>query len=157
MIIDTLIYFHRLEVDCEATLSLTKPPGKIMSFVKEFIRIFNDKQFSLEETQRHITNGLDKLRETVLQVNDLERKLSEKRNYLMIKDKEAKAMLSKMLTEQNEAERKQEFSVATQEELAKQEIEIERRKVNVTKDLELAEPAVLEAQRGVQNIKTASY
>lgn len=153
MIIDTLIYFHRLEVDCEATLSLTKPPGKIMSFVKEFIRIFNDKQFSLEETQRHITNGLDKLRETVLQVNDLKRKLSEKRNYLMIKDKEAKAMLSKMLTEQNEAERKQEFSVATQEELAKQEIEIERRKVNVTKDLELAEPAVLEAQRGVQNIK----
>lgn len=153
VIIDTLIYFHRLEIDYEAKFLLKNPPSRIMSFVTEFINIFNEKQFNLEETQRHITNGLDKLRETVLQVNDLKRNLSEKKNYLTIKDKEAKAMLSKMLTEQNEAERKQEFSVATQEELAKQEIEIERRKVKVTKDLELAEPAVLEAQRGVQNIK----
>ena len=37
--------------------------------------------------------------------------------------------------------------------LQKQEKEIEKRKLVVMKDLEYAEPAVLEAQRGVQNIK----
>ena len=45
----------------------------------------------------------------------------------------------------------------TQAELAKQEKEIEKRKLVVMKDLEYAEPAVLEAQRGVQNIKSSIY
>lgn len=153
VIIDTAIFFHRLQIEYQTNISLTEPPSRIMSFAEEFVRIFNEKHFSLEENQRHITMGLDKLRETVLQVNELKQTLSEKKNYLLVKDKEAKLMLNRMLTEQNEAERKQEFSVATQEELAKQEIEIDKRKAKVTEDLDLAEPAVLEAQRGVQNIK----
>ena len=122
-----------------------------------FTDLFNIKHKELEDSQRHITVGLDKLRETVIQVDKLQGMLSEKESILKIKDKEAKEMLNKLLTDQNEAERKQEFSIATQAELAKQEKEIEKRKLVVMKDLEYAEPAVLEAQRGVQNIKSSIY
>lgn len=128
-------------------------PGKYLSLVRTFVEVFTSWSGELEDKQRHIRVGLDKLRETVLQVNELKETLSAKQDFLKAKDAEANAMLSKMLTDQNEAERKQEFSVATQEELTKQEVEISRRQQVVMRDLELAEPAVLEAQRGVQNIK----
>ena len=75
---------------------------------------------------------------------------------MKIKDKEAKEMLNKLLTDQNEAERKQNSQLQHRLNL-KQEKEIEKRKLVVMKDLEYAEPAVLEAQRGVQNIKSSIY
>ncbi|KAK6455692.1 dynein heavy chain, cytosolic [Scheffersomyces xylosifermentans] len=151
--IDAIVYIHRLLIDHSATLIVKRTPSKFLSFIQNFIHIFDMKQFELEENQRHISSGLDKLRETVLEVNTLKIELTEKKAVLQEKDKQAKLILNKMLTEQNEAERKHEFSIATQEELGKQEVEIERRKTKVMKDLELAEPAVLEARRGVQNIK----
>lgn len=153
VIVEVVIFFHRVVIDYESTLNHFKTPSQFMALIKNFIEIFTNKQYELEENQRHISIGLDKLRETVIQVNELKHHLSKKKEYLALKDQEAKTMLNKMLTDQNEAERKQEFSVATQEELSKQEVEIEMRRSEVMKDLELAEPAVIEAQRGVQNIK----
>ena len=50
-------------------------------------------------------------------------------------------------------QRKQKFSIDAQAELEKQEAEIQRRKEIVMKDLEYAEPAVLEAQRGFKILK----
>ncbi|KAK6461715.1 hypothetical protein DFJ63DRAFT_288581 [Scheffersomyces coipomensis] len=153
VIIDVLVFIHRVSIEHSVTLVYKKTPSDFMSLVKQFISLFEEKQSSLEDIQRHTTTGLDKLKEAVLVVNTLKAELSEKQTYLAAKDKQAKVVLNKMLTEQNEAERKHEFSVVTQEELSKQEVEIRNRKEVVLRDLELAEPAVLEAQRGVQNIK----
>ncbi|ODV77051.1 uncharacterized protein CANTADRAFT_86169 [Suhomyces tanzawaensis NRRL Y-17324] len=153
VVVDAFVFIHRFVLGYATTLSYQKTPSNFVSLIQNFINTFNSKQFELEENQRHISNGLDKLRETVLQVSELKILLSKKQESLRVKDQEAKVMLNKMLTNQNEAERKQEFSVATQEELEKQEVEIQRRRAKVMKDLEKAEPAVIEAQRGVQNIK----
>lgn len=147
VLVDVIIGIHR------TIPMIDSYPSRFMDLIKVFIKIFSTKSFDLEERQRHISNGLDKLRETVIRVNEMKGSLSKKKEYLALKDKEAKTMLNKMLSEQNEAERKQEFSIATQEELEKQEIEIKKRRAKVMKDLEMAEPAVIEAQRGVQNIK----
>lgn len=145
VIVDTLIFIYRSNIH-----SL---PSSFLQLARTFIVIFTQKLSDLEENQRHINVGLDKLRETVVMVDELRTELSKKKVILNEKDNEAKIMLNRMLTDQNEAERKQEFSIATQAELSKQQAEIERRRAKVMKDLELAEPAVLEAQRGVQNIK----
>lgn len=145
VIVDTLIYTHK---SLKATL-----PSHFLQLIATFVSAFHGNLSKLEENQRHVNNGLDKLKETVLQVNEMRSKLSEKSAVLAQKDQEAKVMLNKMLTDQNEAERKQEFSIETQKEIARQQREIESRREEVLKDLELAEPAVLEAQRGVQNIK----
>ncbi|EMG45477.1 ro-1 Dynein heavy chain [Candida maltosa Xu316] len=154
VVVDILSYMHRFIPDYNSSiLYYHRTPNDFLKLVQQFIQLFNLKQLELEESQRHITGGLDKLRETVIQVDKLQLELGEKEEMLKIKDKEAKQMLNKLLTDQNEAERKQEFSIVTQSELEKQEKEIEMRKSIVLKDLELAEPAVLEAQRGVQNIK----
>ncbi|RLV89834.1 Dynein heavy chain cytoplasmic [Spathaspora sp. JA1] len=152
-LVDSIVFIHRYVPKYSATLVYCRTPSDYLNFVNGFVSLFNKKQFELEESQRHISGGLDKLRETVIKVDKLKTELARKQEVLKLKDKDAKAMLNKMLTDQNEAERKQEFSVATQAELEKQEVEIEKRKRIVMKDLALAEPAVLEAQRGVQNIK----
>lgn len=153
IIADVLSYIHRFVPDYRSTLCYERTPNDYLNLVHIFSKLFTKKQQELEDNQRHITVGLDKLRETVIQVDKLKNELAQKEETLKVKDKEAKQMLNKLLTDQNEAERKQEFSIDAQAELEKQEAEIQRRKEIVMKDLEYAEPAVLEAQRGVQNIK----
>ena len=44
-----------------------------------FTDLFNIKHKELEDSQRHITVGLDKLRETVIQVDKLQGMLSERK------------------------------------------------------------------------------
>ncbi|KAG7660522.1 DYN1 [[Candida] subhashii] len=153
VIVDVMIFIHHQLPNYEATLFYERAPSNFLNFVEAFSTLFHRKQSDMEESQRHISVGLDKLRETMVQVNKLKTELAKKKDVLSYKDKEAREMLNKMITDQNEAERRQEFSVATQADLEKQEIEIEKRRKVVLDDLAEVEPTILEAQRGVQNIK----
>lgn len=148
-VVDCLVFIHRSCVQ----FGRQTYPNEFIRFVQTFVRLFEKRQSELEESQRYTNIGLDKLRETVLEVSQMKKVLSEKKVTLISKDDDARKMLNKMIVGQNEAERKREFSVDTQIELEKQELEINSRRSKVMQDLELAEPAVLEAQRGVQNIK----
>ena len=150
VVIDSIVYIHCLKANgiCFSQTNYT-----LISFVSLFVEFFNRMQMNLEDSQRRISNGLDKLRNTIVQINDLQSKLAIKKELLLNKNKESREMLNKMLSGQNEAERKEEFSLITQEELKEQDIEISQRKVKVTRDLEIAEPEILDAQRGVKNIK----
>lgn len=147
-IVDALVFIHR-----SSSAESESVPNRFIKCVELFVQLFTKGLSELEENQRHTNIGLDKLRETVLEVTEMKKVLSGKKEKLILKDEDAKKMLNRMIVDQNEAERKREFSVATQVELEKQEIQINARRTAVMQDLELAEPAVLEAQRGVQNIK----
>ncbi|KAI3404296.2 DYN1 [Candida oxycetoniae] len=128
-------------------------PAQFLTFLRTFSQLCFQKQVEVDERQRHLILGYDKLKETVIQVDRMKSDLKNKEILLRNKNQEARATLNKMLVDQNEAERKQEFSVEMQVELEKQEREINQRKEKVLRDLQYAEPAVIEAQRGVQNIK----
>lgn len=153
IIINSIIYIHNSMLDWLPEYRQDNSVAKFLTFINNFVSIFSSKSFDMEENQRHTTNGLNKLRETVLQVGRLKEELSAKQLELNKRDKEARDMLDVMLSRQNEAERKQEFSITAQEELNKQEHEIETKKQSVIKDLQEAEPALVEAKKGVQNIK----
>lgn len=144
LVVRAFVYIHR----CVGVY-----PRKFVLFVLKFVEVFMKTQGELEANQKSINSGLDKLRETMLEVLVMRELLSERNKTLVAKDTDARQMLNKMIVDQNEAERKKEFSIATQAELEKQEVEINKRRAVVMDDLQLAEPAVLDAQRGVQNIK----
>lgn len=127
--------------------------GNFIDFIKNFIMVFNDKEIELQKGQRHLNSGLDKLKETVIKVKYLKEDLTKKEEQLKFKEIEAREMLNKILEEQNEAERKQEASIHLQGALERQNVKIEEHRKRVLEDLALAEPAVLEARRGVKNIK----
>lgn len=117
------------------------------------MRLYNEKRDELEEQQRHLHVGLDKLRDTVIQVEQLRKSLAMKRTQLEAKDAEANEKLKRMVADQQEAEQKKAASIEIQAALVKQDKHIEQRRAIVMADLADAEPAVLEAQAAVSSIK----
>lgn len=121
--------------------------------INHYVRLFNEKKEDLEEQQRHLNVGLDKLRETVSQVEELRHSLAAKNSQLEAKNDEANQKLKQMVTDQQEAEAKKAASIDIQTALERQDEFIRQRQEVVKEDLALAEPAVLEALAAVGNIK----
>lgn len=128
-------------------------PRHYLDFINNYVKLFNEKRDDLEEQQRHLNIGLDKLRDTVIQVEELRQSLAIKRTQLEAKDKEAEAKLDQMMSDQNEAESKKQASIQIQAALEQQNKDIVERRAVVMADLADAEPAVEEAQAAVSNIK----
>lgn len=128
-------------------------PRHYLDFVAQCVRLFDEKREDLEDQQRHLNVGLEKLRDTVDKVRDLRASLAQKRSQLQKKDAEANEKLQRMIADQREAEQRKAISLKIQVNLDKQEEEVAKRKEVVNADLEKAEPAVLEAKESVDNIK----
>ncbi|KAF9072690.1 dynein [Rhodocollybia butyracea] len=125
----------------------------ICEFINHYVRLHAEKRDELEEQQRHLHVGLDKLRDTVTQVEELRKSLAIKRSQLEAKDAEANEKLKRMVADQQEAEQKKSASIEIQAALVEQDKHIEQRKAIATADLADAEPAVREAEAAVNNIK----
>jgi dynein heavy chain 1 len=128
-------------------------PRHFLDFVAQYVKLYNEKREDLEEQQRHLNIGLEKLRDTVDKVRDLRVSLAEKKKQLEQKDVEANEKLQRMVADQREAEQRQIASLELQAALEKQEAEVSSRKQIVLQDLARAEPAVEEAKASVSNIK----
>ncbi|KAG1889346.1 dynein heavy chain and region D6 of dynein motor-domain-containing protein [Suillus subluteus] len=111
--------------------------------INQYVRLFNEKRDELEEQQRHLHVGLDKLKDTVTQVEELRK----------TKDAEANEKLRRMVADQQEAEQKKTASIEIQAALVEQDKNIAQRRSVVMADLADAEPAVLDAQSAVSSIK----
>lgn len=158
-IVNAMVHIHysvhktndRLEKQQGIVTFLT--PRHYLDFVSQFSKLFREKREDLEEQQRHLNVGLEKLRDTVDKVRDLRASLDQKKQQLELKDAEANEKLQRMVADQREAESRKTASIEIQTALEKQEKEIASRKEIVLSDLAKAEPAVIEAQRSVSNIK----
>lgn len=128
-------------------------PRHFLDFVDQYVRLFDEKREELEEQQRHLNVGLEKLRDTVDKVRDLRASLAQKKAQLEKKDAEANEKLQKMIADQRQAEQRKATSLKIQADLDKQEEEVAKRKEVVNADLAKAEPAVISAQEAVGNIK----
>ncbi|KAJ3090057.1 hypothetical protein HK102_004799, partial [Quaeritorhiza haematococci] len=128
-------------------------PRHYLDFINHYVRLFNEKREDLEEQQRHLNVGLDKLRDTVVKVEEMRKSLAIKKAELEAKTHQANEKLKKMVADQQEAEQKKAASLEIQQAIAKQEVVIEERRKIVMSDLANAEPAVMEAQKSVSNIK----
>jgi dynein heavy chain 1 len=158
-IVNAMVHIHysvqktndRLERQQGVVTYLT--PRHYLDFVTQFGKLFREKREDLEEQQRHLNVGLEKLRDTVDKVRDLRASLAQKKQQLELKDAEANEKLQRMVADQRTAESQKTTSLEIQTELEKQEKEVASRKEIVLGDLAKAEPAVIEAQRSVSNIK----
>lgn len=121
--------------------------------INHYVRLFGEKRDELEEQQRHLHVGLDKLQDTVTQVEELRKSLAIKRAELQAKDAEANEKLKRMVADQQEAESKKATSIEIQAALVQQDKAIDERRSVVLRDLAEAEPAVIDAQSAVQNIR----
>ncbi|KAF8253571.1 hypothetical protein K440DRAFT_576363 [Wilcoxina mikolae CBS 423.85] len=128
-------------------------PRHFLDFVAQYVKLYNEKREDLEEQQRHLNVGLEKLKDTVDKVRDLRASLAQKQGQLEKKSAEANEKLQRMVADQQETEKKRAASLEVQAALEVQEKEVAQRREVVLGDLAKAEPAVAEAQRSVSNIK----
>jgi dynein heavy chain 1 len=94
----------KLEKKGQKTVSIT--PRHYIDFINHFVRLYNEKRAELEEQQMHFNMGLAKIRETVNQVEELQKSLAIKRAELEKKNTEANLKLKQMLNDQQEAQNK---------------------------------------------------
>ncbi|WWC63949.1 uncharacterized protein I303_106555 [Kwoniella dejecticola CBS 10117] len=158
-IINAMVYIHQSMQSITSKLAKRQgkynhiTPGHFLDFINHYVRLFNEKKEELEEQQRHLNVGLDKLRDTVSQVEELRHSLAAKSSQLEAKNAEANQKLRQMVTDQQEAEAKKAASIEIQAALVEQDRFIQERQEIVREDLAQAEPAVLEALAAVGNIK----
>ncbi|GAA5974101.1 hypothetical protein JCM11641_003434 [Rhodosporidiobolus odoratus] len=158
-VVNALVHVHQSMYETNAKLSRRQgrinhaTPRHYLDFINQYVRLFNEKRDELEEQQRHLNVGLDKLRETVVQVEQLRKSLAVKRTQLEAKNAEANDKLKRMVADQQDAEQKKIASIEMQAALEEQERAIGERKEVVMGELADAEPAVADARSAVQGIK----
>ncbi|KAI9572626.1 dynein heavy chain and region D6 of dynein motor-domain-containing protein [Boletus coccyginus] len=158
-VVNALVYVHMSMHQINQRISRRQgrynyvTPRHYLDFINHYVRLYNEKRDELEEQQRHLHVGLDKLKDTVTQVEELRKSLATKRSQLQAKNAEANEKLKRMVADQQEAEQKKAASIEIQAALVEQDKHIAQRRAVVMADLADAEPAVLEAQAAVSNIK----
>lgn len=119
-----------------------------LDFIHHFVKLYSEKRSDLEEQQLHLNVGLNKIAETVEQVEEMQKSLAVKSQELQAKNEMANAKLKQMFKDQQEAEKKKIQSQEIQVKLASQTVKIEEKRKYVMADLALVEPAVQDAQQG---------
>ncbi|KAL1512644.1 hypothetical protein ABEB36_002203 [Hypothenemus hampei] len=142
---------HRLAKRGGRTMAIT--PRHYLDFIHHFVKLHNEKRSDLEEQQLHLNVGLNKIAETVEQVEEMQKSLAVKSQELQAKNEAANAKLKQMVKDQQEAEKKKVQSQEIQQQLAEQTIHIEQKRTEVMADLDQVEPAVIDAKIAVKAIK----
>ncbi|CAO1413898.1 unnamed protein product [Diamesa tonsa] len=158
-VINACVYVHqtlhkantRLVKRGSRTMAIT--PRHYLDFIHHFVKLYGEKRSDLEEQQLHLNVGLNKIAETVEQVEEMQKSLAVKSSELGQKNEAANAKLKQMFKDQQEAEKKKVQSQEIQIQLAEQTIKIEEKRKDVMADLAQVEPAVIDAQQAVKSIK----
>ncbi|KAI7858782.1 dynein heavy chain [Circinella umbellata] len=158
-VVNALVFVHQSLYEINSKLSKRQgrynycTPRHFLDFISHYVRLYNEKREDLEEQQRHLNVGLEKLKDTVVKVEELRKSLAIKKNQLEVKNRQAEEKIKQMLADEKEAEQKKAASIQIQDALEIQNKEIQERRAIVLDDLANAEPAVMEAQKSVSNIK----
>lgn len=158
-IVNSIVNIHNSVVATNTKLSKAAKkynfitPRDLLDFIKHFVNLYTEKKSELEEQQLHLNIGLEKLRQTEEDVKKLQATLAESSKELAIKEQLANDKLKLMVNEQQQAEQKREASILMTRELEIKDKEIKERQDVVHRDLERAEPALIEAQNAVKGIK----
>ena len=158
-LVDTMVWMHMVAADLgERVRAWTgrqyhPSPQHLLSLLHSFSAIVREQHEQHEDQQRFRLMGLDKLRATVEQIEEMQSLLSTKRKRLEDANSEANDRLHCMVEQQQAAESKREASLALQTELQRQEAAMAQQRASVLQELSEAEPALLDAQAAVSNIK----
>ena len=158
-VVDTAVFIHKTlhaavkSLQKRGDVTFTVTPRHFLDFINQFTKMMFEKRSELEEQQLHLNIGLKRIKETVLQVDELRKELAVKKTSLTTANDEANIKLQAMLKGQQDAEQKKKQSTEMR---AKLEIQLKacaEKKAEVEHDLAGVEPAVEEAKNAVKSIK----
>ena len=157
--VNAMVFVHQSLHKCNAKIVkrgghvMCITPRHFLDFIQHFVNLYKEKRSGLEEEQLHINVGLNKIAETVAQVEEMQKSLAVKSAELQSKNDEANDKLKQMVKDQQEAEKQKQQSQEIRKLVEQQTKEIAAKRTEVMADLEKVEPAVIEAQAAVKSIK----
>ncbi|SBS80798.1 dynein heavy chain, putative [Plasmodium ovale] len=132
-------------------------PRDFLDFIKHFLKIIEEKKEEISGQKKHLNCGLNKLKDTEVQVAELRNSLAIKKKTLAEKDIEAEDKMKLMIKQQTETEDKKKKAEILAKKLDEQFIIIEQRKEIVRKELSEVEPKFREAEEAVKNIPKKNF
>ena len=111
-------------------------PRHFLDFINHFVKLYAEKRSGLEEEQLHLNVGLNKIAETVGQVEEMQKSLAVKSSELQAKNDLANAKLKQMVKDQQEAEKQKAQSQEIQKLVEIQKVEIAAKTEEVKEDLD---------------------
>ncbi len=158
-VVNALVHVHSSMYDVNAKLARREgktnhaTPRHYLDFINQYVRLFNEKRDQLEEQQRHLNVGLDKLKTTVIQVEDLRKSLAIKRTELENKVTAANAKLAQLVADNGRVKVEKEATEKIEKDIEQEKHRIAVRREEAQGELAEAEPAVAEASEAVEGIK----
>ena len=141
------------EISMELAAAIFITPQQYLELFRQFSNILDDKKRLQDEYQMHIINGLEKIQQTLFDVEQMREQLAYNESNLNEKNILANEKLKTMMIDQQEAERQKLESLELQRIILNQEKEIKKRKDVVLMELAEVEPLVAQAQDSVSSIK----
>jgi len=160
-VVSCLVRVHQMVQD-EAFQQLARhevhtyvSPRDYLDLIHHFVGLYHKQREKLEDQQLHLNMGLDKLRETALQVEELRESLAAKSTELQETNKRANEKLQLMVSDQKEAETKKSEAEALSKDLDERNAHVNKQRKVSEEELGRAEPALIDAQNAVSNIRKA--
>ncbi|KAI1853296.1 hypothetical protein JX266_002002 [Neoarthrinium moseri] len=158
-IVNSMVYIHdsmhrfnsKLRVQQNKITFLT--PRHFLDFVAQFTKLYGQKREDLEEQQRHLNVGLEKIRDTAQEVDRMQHSLEKTRQELQAKEKLGREKMDQIISKSRQNEDDTRISEELKVKLAQQTKAIEERQRAVQEEIETALPAVASAREAVDNIK----
>ncbi|XP_034246592.1 dynein heavy chain, cytoplasmic-like isoform X2 [Thrips palmi] len=157
-VINACVYVHQTLHKANASLAkrgsraMTITPRHYLDFIHHFVKLYTEKRSYFEEQQLRLNVGLDKIAETVLHVEELQKSSKVISQELAAMNEAANAKLEQMEKDRQEAEKKKVESQDIQADIERQTVDISEKRDAVKMKLAQVEPAVIDAKQAVKNI-----
>ena len=122
-------------------------PRHYLDFINNYVKLFHEKCSELQEEQRHLTVGLNRINETGEQVEEMQcsLKIKIKSAELEAKNREPQSKMENIIQNREEARQRTKESEELQTAMRNHESVITEKPKTVMEDLSKVEPAVKEA------------
>eukprot|EP01065_Artemidia_motanka_P041378 TRINITY_DN5358_c0_g3_i1.p1 TRINITY_DN5358_c0_g3~~TRINITY_DN5358_c0_g3_i1.p1 ORF type:complete len:4876 (+),score=1837.91 TRINITY_DN5358_c0_g3_i1:119-14629(+) len=158
-IVDHMVHAHML-CDDQATKFKEQmkrmhfvTPKNFLDFIKTYTQLLDQNRTRLDEARGKLRTGLDKLKDASETVVEMRVKMSEQRVLLDEMTKANEDLVADLTKKQADAEKKSQITSEREKEVAKTKSEALQHMEEVEQVLDAARPAVLEAERKLDQIE----
>ncbi|CAM39085.2 putative dynein heavy chain [Leishmania braziliensis MHOM/BR/75/M2904] len=137
--------------------SVYSTPKSYLSFIESYTNVYAKKFNELNDEAKKINNGLKKLHQAAEDVRVMRTQLQEKEVLLSDKRKETEALVKEIEVRTAEAEKKRVEVEIVKEAVAHDAAIVAHGEAEAKKDLEAAEPALIEAIESLNSITSADF
>ncbi|RLN66518.1 hypothetical protein BBP00_00002156 [Phytophthora kernoviae] len=127
-------------------------PTNYLSLVTGYVELLSEKAATIRDTRDKLKNGLAKLEESRLQVEEMSKQLEQRKIVVAQKNKDCSDLLVVIVSERRVADEQRKQVEADSERIGKEESETKKIADDAQKDLDEALPALQRAMLEVENL-----